>query len=72
MENISAWYQKNGDRLRLVFVVISGACLFVSLLLGWTGNASLAARCDHAWAAIVLCGVPIVLGAMSGLCVTTT
>ena len=67
MENISAWYQKNGDRLRLVFVVISGACLFVSLLLGWTGNASLAARCDPAWAAIVLCGVPIVLGAIVGL-----
>ena len=67
MENISTWYQKNGDRLRLVFVVISGACLFVSLLLGWTGNASLAARCDPAWAAIVLCGVPIVLGAIVGL-----
>ncbi len=67
MSKLSAWYEKNSDRLRLIFVVISGIALAVSLIFSWTGNADKIADFDPAWLAIVLCGLPIVLGAIVGL-----
>ena len=67
MANILAWYEKQSDRLRLIFVIISGVALATSLTFSWTGNADKIAGFDPAWIAIVLCGVPIVLGAIVGL-----
>lgn len=67
MSNILEWYEKQSDRLRLIFVIISGVALATSLTFSWTGNADKIAGFDLAWIAIVLCGVPIVLGAIFGV-----
>jgi heavy metal translocating P-type ATPase len=67
MSNILEWYEKQSDRLRLIFVIISGVALAASLTFSWTGNADKIALFDPAWIAIVLCGVPIVLGAIVGI-----
>lgn len=67
MSNILEWYEKQSDRLRLIFVIISGLALATSLTFSWTGNADKIAFFDPAWIAIVLCGVPIVLGAIVGV-----
>lgn len=67
MSNILEWYEKQSDRLRLIFVIISGVALAASLTFSWTGNADKIAGFDPAWIAIVLCGVPIVLGAIVGV-----
>lgn len=67
MSNIVEWYEKQSDRLRLIFVIISGVALATSLTFSWTGNADKIAGFDPAWIAIVLCGLPIVLGAIVGL-----
>ena len=67
MPNILEWYEKQSDRLRLIFVIISGLALATSLTFSWTGNADKIAFFDPAWIAIVLCGVPIVLGAIVGV-----
>ncbi len=67
MSNIVEWYEKQSDRLRLIFVIISGVALATSLTFSWTGNADKIAGFDPSWIAIVLCGLPIVLGAIVGL-----
>ena len=67
MSNIVEWYEKQSDRLRLIFVIISGVALATSLTFCWTGNADRIAGFDPAWIAIVLCGLPIVLGAIVGV-----
>ena len=67
MSNILEWYEKQSDRLRLIFVIISGVALATSLTFCWTGNADRIAGFDPAWIAIVLCGLPIVLGAIVGV-----
>ncbi len=67
MSNIVEWYEKQSDRLRLIFVIISGVALTTSLTFSWTGNAAKIAGFDPAWIAIILCGVPIVLGAIVGV-----
>lgn len=67
MSKILEWYEKQSDRLRLIFVIISGVALATSLTFSWTGNADKIAGFDPAWIAIVLCGVPIVLGAIVGV-----
>ena len=67
MSKLSAWYEENSDKLRLIFVVISGIALAVSLIFSWTGNADKIADFDPAWLAIILCGLPIILGAIVGL-----
>lgn len=67
MSNILEWYEKQSDRLRLIFVIISGVALATSLTFSWTGNVDKIAGFDPAWIAIVLCGLPIVLGAIVGV-----
>ena len=67
MANIVEWYEKQSDRLRLIFVIISGVALATSLTFSWSGNTDKIAGFDPAWIAIVLCGVPIVLGAIVGV-----
>ena len=67
MSNLLEWYEKQSDRLRLIFVMISGITLAASLIFSWTGNADKIAGFDPAWIAIVLCGVPIALGAIVGI-----
>ena len=58
---------KISDRLRLIFVILSGISLAASLIFSWTGNADKIAVFDPAWIAIILCGLPIVLGAIVGV-----
>ena len=67
MSKFLEWYEKQSDRLRLIFVIISGVALATSLTFSWTGNADKFAGFDPAWIAIVLCGLPIVLGAIVGV-----
>lgn len=67
MPNIVEWYEKQSDRLRPIFVIISGMALATSLTFSWTGNADKITGFDPAWIAIVLCGFPIVLGAIVGV-----
>ena len=61
------WYEKQRDRLRLIFVIVSGLALAASLTFSWTGNADKIAVIDPAWIAIFLCGLPIILGAITGV-----
>lgn len=51
------------DKRNFIFVIISGIALLFSLL-GWFGTAI---PFDVSWAAIVLCGIPIIIGAFKGL-----
>ena len=67
MSNILEWYEKQSDRLRRIFVIISGVALATSLTFSWTGNTDKIAGFDPAWIAIVLCGLPIILGAIVGV-----
>ena len=67
MSKFLEWYEKQSVRLRLIFVIISGVALATSLTFSWTGNADKIAGFDPAWIAIVLCGLPIVLGAIVGV-----
>lgn len=67
MSKIFEWYEKQSDMLRLIFVIISGVALATSLTFSWTGNADKITGFDPAWIAIILCGVPIVLGAIVGV-----
>ena len=46
MSNILEWYEKQSDRLRLIFVIISGVALATSLTFSWTGNADKIAGFD--------------------------
>ncbi len=64
MDGISAWYEKNSDRIRLVFTIVSGIGLLASLVMDWTGNSGALGAFDPSWMAILLCGVPIVVGAV--------
>ena len=38
MSKIFEWYEKQSDRLRLIFVIISGVALAASLTFRWTGK----------------------------------
>lgn len=53
------------DKRNLIFVIISGIALLVSLSHLLRGSLGF----DSAWIAIVLCGIPILLGAIKGLVV---
>ena len=57
LEKLLSW---GGIKRDIIFLVISGAALLVSLL-------HLSLPFDPAWVAILLCGVPIVLEAIIGL-----
>lgn len=59
---LNKWLE-NDTKLTAVFAVISG----VSLVLSLTGVLTAALPFDIAWIAIILCGVPIVVGAIRGL-----
>lgn len=56
MANSLEWYEKQSNRLRLIFVIISGVALATSLNFSWTGNADKIAGFDPAWIVIILCG----------------
>ena len=56
MANILEWYEKQSNRLRLIFVIISGVALATSLNFSWIGNADKIAGFDPAWIVIILCG----------------
>ena len=61
MEKLEALLALGGVKKDIVFLVVSGAALLGSLL-GWRPLPF-----DLAWAAILLCGVPIILEAVVGL-----
>jgi heavy metal translocating P-type ATPase len=54
---------KDEDKRNVMLVIISGIALFISLL-GWFKTVI---PFDVSWIAIVLCGIPIIIGAISGL-----
>ena len=62
MKQIKRWFLEE-DKRNLIFVVISGVALLISLF-GWF-KADI--PFDASWAAIVLCGIPIIIGAIKGL-----
>jgi cation transport ATPase len=66
MKSIIRWHKTHQARIRLVRTSLGGVTLLVSLILGWT-NQSQALPFDLAWFAIVLCAVPIAIGALIGL-----
>lgn len=59
---LKKWLE-NDTKLTAVFAVISG----ISLVLSLTGALKTVLPFDIAWIAIILCGVPIVVGAIRGL-----
>lgn len=66
MKNLLAWHQKHEALLRIIRTSLGGACLLTSLILTWTNHAD-ALPFDIAIFAIVLCGLPIIIGAIIGL-----
>src|SRR5574344_1274055 len=66
MKALLDWHQKHQAILRLIRTSASGVALLISLILGWTNHPD-ALPFDLAWIAIVLCGLPIVIGALIGL-----
>lgn len=62
MNNIKQWFSEE-DKRNLIFVFISGAALLISLF-GWFEKT---VPFDISWVAILLCGIPIIIGAVRGL-----
>src|SRR5574344_1928013 len=66
MKALIDWHQKHQAIIRLIRTSASGVALLISLILGWTNHPD-ALPFALAWIAIVLCGLPIVIGALIGL-----
>lgn len=66
MKKIINWYKEKDEKIRLILTIISGVSLGLSLLLRITRNNEVI-FIDIAWVAIVLCGVPIIVGALTGV-----
>jgi heavy metal translocating P-type ATPase len=66
MKSLLKWHQKHSSLLRIIRTSIGGAALLTSLILTWTKHPD-ALPFDLAWIAVVLCGLPIVIGALIGL-----
>lgn len=62
MNKIKQWFSEE-DKRNLIFVIIAGAALLISLF-GWFKKVI---PFDVSWTAIVLCGIPIIIGAIRGL-----
>ena len=62
MQKIKKWLLEE-DKRNLIFVIISGVALLLSLF----DNLETITSFNLSWIAIVLCGVPIVIGAIKGL-----
>jgi cation transport ATPase len=62
MKEIKQWFSQE-DKLNIIFVIISGVALLFSLF-HWFETAI---PFDISWIAIVLCGIPIIIGAIKGL-----
>jgi len=62
MEQIKQWFYEE-DKRNLIFVIISGITLLISIF-GWFETVI---TFDTSWAAIILCGIPIIIGAIKGL-----
>lgn len=66
MKRLLNWHQKHQSLLRVIRTSLGGAGLLTSLIFSWCGHADLLPF-DLAWFAIILCGLPIVIGALIGL-----
>lgn len=62
MEQVKQWFYEE-DKRNLMFVIISGIALLISIF-GWFRAII---PIDASWAAIILCGIPIVTGAFKAL-----
>jgi len=62
MKEIKQWFLDE-DKRNFIFVIISGVALLISLF-GWF---EAVIPFDASWIAIVLCGIPIIIGAIKGL-----
>lgn len=62
MEQIKRWFSDE-DKRNLIFVIISGIALFISIFK-WFESVIVF---DTSWIAIILCGIPIIIGAIKGL-----
>lgn len=65
MKNLKEWYKKNSAKIEITFLIISTICVFITLILNWCGIKDLVF--DPAWIAILLCGLPIIIGAIKGV-----
>lgn len=65
MKNLKEWYKKNSAKIEITFLIISTICVFITLILNWCGIKDLVF--DPAWIAILLCGFPIIIGAIKGV-----
>jgi len=66
MKRLIRWHQKHQSLLRLIRTSVGGAFLLTSLIFTWSGHSDLLPF-DLAWFAVVLCGLPIIIGALIGL-----
>lgn len=62
MKQIKQWFVEE-DKRNFIFVIISGVALLISLF-GWFETVI---PFDASWIVIVLCGIPIIIGAIKGL-----
>jgi heavy metal translocating P-type ATPase len=66
MKTLIEWHKQHQSALRIIRTSLGGAFLLTSLILMWTSHSD-AVPFDLAWFAVVLCGLPIVIGALIGL-----
>jgi heavy metal translocating P-type ATPase len=62
MVQIKLWFSDE-DKRNLIFVIISGIALLISIFKWFESIIAF----DTSWIAIILCGIPIVIGAIKGL-----
>lgn len=65
MKRFKKWCEENNSKIEIVFLIISSICVITSLILKWCGVSDLIF--DPSWIAILLCGLPIIIGAIKGV-----
>ena len=65
MERLEALMELGGTKKDIALVVAGGISLALSLADSWLGSLHL--PFDIAWVAIILCGIPILVGAFKGV-----
>ena len=60
------WYEKNEKKIQLVFLILSLLSIIYSLLIQWNYVEN-PLKFDPSFIAIILCGFPIIIGAIIGV-----
>lgn len=65
MKKIKKWYINHSAKIEIIFLIISTISVLISIILKWCKVDNIVF--DPSWIAILLCGLPIVIGAIKGV-----